>query len=94
MPVLSDLFSTKPLPGSNAAAIGGIGMLSLLGIFSTNPYIALGSFGASLALLTTGFLISQTDFGKNDLVESLKSVSEKFYNSYIRNFKSGAENGR
>ncbi len=85
----SKLFSV-PVPGSNAAAIGTIGVLGLCGlVLGQTPRVRLVLLAFSLTLLTGACLISDTEFGRADLSESVSGIFNKLYTSYYASPEQG-----
>ena len=79
---LSSDFYTKPVVGTNAAAIGSIGALALIGlVLDTNPSARLSWLACCLTFVASACLIRRTQFGKRDFVETVKGMCSKLFNS-------------
>lgn len=73
---------SKPQPQSNAAFIGGAGVMALLGVvLADSPYVQLGSLAVCVTALATGCLLGDTTFGKKNFAETVKEIYQSFSNS-------------
>jgi hypothetical protein len=71
------IFST-PKPGSNAAAIGAMGVCALAGtVLSDNQYVRLSCTAISITTLLFGCAISNIEFGSKDFAESINKITSK-----------------